>query len=134
MIEVCEEKGDIQRAQFWRDVLEAIEVLTVGGMSDEEDGVEGNESVRLVKDVDYRHPDFRKLFRKVDDVRTKNTSIFKNVGRKRMRRVYVPEMTSRPPPPNMPPSYYRQEYLDSMKQGKVPEVELQKDLGPAIPR
>lgn len=126
MVEVCEEKGDAQGAQFWRDVLEAIVVLTVGGMSDEEDGTDGNERVRLVKDMDYRHPDFGELFKHVDNVRIKNTSIFRNVGRKRIRRVYVSEMTSRPPPPNIPSSYYRPEYLDSMTQGEVPKVKLRK--------
>lgn len=134
MIEVCDEKGNVQGTQFWRDVLEAIDILTAGGMSDEEDGADGNESVKLVKDMDYRHPDFRKLFKEVDNVRTKNPSIFRNAGRKRMRRVYVSETTSRPPPPNVPSSYYRQEYLDSMKQGKVPKVKLREDSGLMIPR
>ncbi|KAE9384184.1 hypothetical protein BT96DRAFT_801948, partial [Gymnopus androsaceus JB14] len=124
MIEVHEKKGDMQGFQFWREVLESIDILTIGGMSDDEEGTEENETVRLVKDLDFRHPDFRNLFRKVDNVRTRNPSIFRNSGRKRMRRVYVPEMTSHQPPPNMPSSYYRQEYLDSMKQGKVPSVKL----------
>ncbi|KAJ3781481.1 hypothetical protein GGU11DRAFT_749141 [Lentinula aff. detonsa] len=134
MIEVHEKKGDVQGLQFWREVLEAVDILTIGGMSDEEEVTEENERVRLVKDLDFRHPDFHELFRRVDNVRTRNPSIFRNIGRKRMRRVYVPEMTSRQPPPNMPSSYYRQEYLDSMNQGEVPNVKFQKDLDFTIPR
>lgn len=134
MIQVCEETGEIQRAQFWREVLECVEILTVDGMSDEEDGTEGDESVRLVKDLDYRHPDFRKLFKKVDNVRTKNSSIFKNTGRKRIRRVYVSEMTSRPPPTNIPSSFCCQEYLDYMRQQLVPNVKLHEDSGLTVPQ
>lgn len=134
MIQVCEEKGEIQRAQFWREVLESVEILTVDGMSDEEDGTEGDESVRLVKVLDYRHPDFRKLFKKVDDVRMKDSSIFRNTGRKRLRRVYVSEITSRPPPTNIPSSYCCQEYLDYIGQQSAPNVKLHENSGFTIPR
>lgn len=134
MIEACEQKGDDQGLKFWRDVLSAVDILTVDGMSDEEDGIDGDEQVRYVKDLDFRHPDFRTLLKKVDKTRTTETTIFTRIGRKSLRRVYVSQTTSRSPPSGLPSSFYRPEYLELIMKGKVPMVELLKNSSLSIPR
>jgi hypothetical protein len=134
MIEACEQKGDKQGLKFWRDILVALDILTIDGMSDEEDGIDMDEQVRYVKDLDFRHPDFRTLFKKVDKTRTTETTIFTKTGRKSLRRVYVPQTTSRSPPSELPSSFYRPKYLELMMKGKVPNVEMLKNPTLSIPR
>lgn len=134
MIEICEKKGDIKGLKFWYDVLEALDVLGVGCMSNEEEGNEGDEQVRHVKDLDFRHPDFRALFKKVDSTRSRETSIFNKKGRRRIRRVYVSEIVSRQPPSGLPSSYYQPAYLELMEQGDVAKVKVHHASHLLIPR
>ncbi|KAJ3715433.1 hypothetical protein C8R42DRAFT_645832 [Lentinula raphanica] len=64
--QACQEKGDIEGKESWGFLLYAVGSLQVDGMSDEEDGEEDGNPVRLVLDVAFRRKEFRPLFRFID--------------------------------------------------------------------
>ncbi|KAL1697921.1 hypothetical protein EV121DRAFT_274774, partial [Schizophyllum commune] len=95
----------------WEEAVIAMELLDVDGMSDEEDGRDGDEAVRLVYDVAFRSPRLRRFLLALDEAREAETAIFTTVGRRRRRRVYVEEMYDREPPTGLPSVFYRDGYL-----------------------
>ncbi|KAJ3970635.1 hypothetical protein EV361DRAFT_801685, partial [Lentinula raphanica] len=129
MAETSQDRGDAQRATFWSDVILSLNLLTVDGMSDEEDSVDsGNQSIRIVKDLDFRHPDFRLLFQRVDQTRTAEPMIFGKAGRKRTGRRYSSQVIEHADPPCLPRSFYRPQYLDEHKGLKLMQGEYA-DIG-----
>ncbi|KAK7434700.1 hypothetical protein VKT23_020064 [Stygiomarasmius scandens] len=115
MMDFAHKQGDVKDLAFWASLLTCTEVLTVNGMSDEEDGIDAGEVIKLVSELDFRHPDFHPIFSLIDSTRESEDEIFTSVGRKRMRRIYTGVTNSdRIPPENLPPSYYRPEYLQHM--------------------
>ncbi|KAE9389269.1 hypothetical protein BT96DRAFT_835156, partial [Gymnopus androsaceus JB14] len=134
MIEICEKKGDIKGLKFWYDVLEALDVLGVGGMSDEEEGNKGDKQVRHMKDLDFHHPDFHALFKKVDSTRSRESSIFNKKGRRHIQRVYVLKIVSHQPLSGLPSSYYQPAYLELMEQGDIAKVKVHHASHLLIPR
>ncbi|ESK82370.1 hypothetical protein Moror_12199 [Moniliophthora roreri MCA 2997] len=63
-------------------VLCSVSQLTPDGMSDEEDGVEGGQSVKYVYDLDFHHPGFRFLFEKVNSIWRREPTVFIQTGQK----------------------------------------------------
>ncbi|KAE9385235.1 hypothetical protein BT96DRAFT_840966 [Gymnopus androsaceus JB14] len=123
MLDVSRTNDDQSGIEFWSFVLRAVTGLTSDGMSDEENGDgDGDETARRVLDIDFRHPDFRELFKKVDNVRKSHPRIFNQAGAKYKRRLHVDTMSQRQPPPHLPKSFYRPEYLSKISNGNVPEV------------
>ncbi|KAK7442547.1 hypothetical protein VKT23_016145 [Stygiomarasmius scandens] len=53
---------------------------------------------------------------------------------KRFRRVVSSEISQRPPPPNLPSTFYRPEYLDLVRKGLVPWVRIQESPAISIPK
>ncbi|KAJ3816388.1 hypothetical protein EV361DRAFT_955777 [Lentinula raphanica] len=64
--QACQEKGDTEGEDSWGFLLCAIGSLQVDGMSDEEDGEEDGNPVRLVLNAAFRRKEFRPLFRFID--------------------------------------------------------------------
>ncbi|THU92393.1 hypothetical protein K435DRAFT_862495 [Dendrothele bispora CBS 962.96] len=125
MVEAALEEGDEGKAKLWADVLQCMQVLTADGMSEEENGEEDGELVRYVYELDFRHPEFQSLFNFVDRMRESQKTVFNTTGRKRFRKVQrIDICPARKPPADLPPSYYKPEYLQLMRQGQVPSAKL----------
>ncbi|THV01611.1 hypothetical protein K435DRAFT_654928, partial [Dendrothele bispora CBS 962.96] len=130
MTEHLRESGNEQTLRFWTNMLLALDLLTTDGMSDEETFEEGGEVVKVVKDPQFRHPDFRALLAYVDATPRKMKMLFNQSGRKPLRRVVSDLITERIPPAKLPSTFYRPEYLALMMKGLVPWVPL--DEGTAL--
>ncbi|KAK7459474.1 hypothetical protein VKT23_009457 [Stygiomarasmius scandens] len=126
-----EKAGDDKELGFWTATLTVINNLQADGMSDEETGYEGEEQIKVVKKLPFRHPDLASLLQHVDSTPKMMKKLFDQGGRKRVRRVFSNETSQRSPPPNLPSTFYRQEYLALMRKGLVPWVSIQES--PAIP-
>ncbi|KAJ3759303.1 hypothetical protein EV360DRAFT_82246 [Lentinula raphanica] len=97
----CRQKGDLEGYECWSFILNAVTTFQTDGMSDEEDGEEDGEKVKLVLDVGFRRSEFRSLFRSVD-----NRDIAKGQGGRRLRRrVEVLKPVERLAPRNIPPFF-----------------------------
>ncbi|THU96440.1 hypothetical protein K435DRAFT_620104, partial [Dendrothele bispora CBS 962.96] len=114
--------GDEEGLRFWAAALTTIDRLTIDGMSEDETVELDGEKVMVVKDLAFRHPNFNRLFEHIDATRPGMKSLFNQGGRKRIRRVLSKQLMERKPPPGLPSSFYRPEYLNSMKGGLVPWV------------
>ncbi|KIK53115.1 hypothetical protein GYMLUDRAFT_63880 [Collybiopsis luxurians FD-317 M1] len=66
MLQLARSSNDQKGIEVWSYILLCLAELTQDGLSDEEDDLEGNEQIRLVADLDFRHPDLHLLFQKVD--------------------------------------------------------------------
>ncbi|KAK7438098.1 hypothetical protein VKT23_018264 [Stygiomarasmius scandens] len=119
---------------FWTATLDAVNLLQADGMSDEETVHEGEEQVKVVKRVAFRHPDFTSLFCHVDSTPKGMKSLFDQRGRKPLRRVLSSESSQRLPPPDLPSTFYQPEYLDLMNKGLVPWVAVQENSTIPIPK
>ncbi|THU95290.1 hypothetical protein K435DRAFT_798227 [Dendrothele bispora CBS 962.96] len=125
MIAICRDKNDMDGLLFWQEVLQCTDTLTIHGMSEEEDGNESGEPVKVVLDPPFRHADFRPLFRFVDDLPQIERKVFNNTGRKCTRRIEGgASTTGRTPIQNLPRAYYCPEYLEDARLGWVPEVSV----------
>ncbi|KAL0563705.1 hypothetical protein V5O48_018359 [Marasmius crinis-equi] len=124
MLQASLERDDSEEVKRWAFAVRAIDQLTTDGMSDEEDGRHEGEPVKLVHGVDYRHPDFVPFFHDMDNVRSVETAIFDQGGKKRIPRTPSGRMDARTPPPGIPPQLIRPEYLEAMRRGDLPMVEL----------
>ncbi|KAK7448413.1 hypothetical protein VKT23_013677 [Stygiomarasmius scandens] len=125
--------GNDEALSFWTAALSVVNLLQADGMSDEETAYEGEEQVKVVKQPAFRHPGLASLFRHVDSAPKEMKSLFDQGGRKRLRRVFSSEISQRRPPPNLPITFYRSEYLDLMRKGLVPWVEVQENATISIP-
>ncbi|KAJ3718814.1 hypothetical protein C8R42DRAFT_643874 [Lentinula raphanica] len=113
--QTCEEKGDSEGEESWGFLLFALATLQEDGMSDEEDGEEDGNPVRLVLDVPFRRREFRPLFRFID---SNTAGIEKGQGgRKFKKRVEIAKEVSRPhrtinkiPSAFLSPDYQNQGY------------------------
>ncbi|THU94036.1 hypothetical protein K435DRAFT_669156, partial [Dendrothele bispora CBS 962.96] len=123
MMEKNEARNDEKELLFWAGMLVATEKLGKEGMSSEDEGFSGQEKVKLVKDLDFRHPEFRVLFEFLDKLRPSNP-FFNQAGRKAIPRVLCDTISKREPPSNLPPAFYRPEYLEKMNKGQVQKVAL----------
>ncbi|KAK7434692.1 hypothetical protein VKT23_020056 [Stygiomarasmius scandens] len=126
--------GKVQDVDFWTATLTAVNLLQDDGMSDEEAVYEDEEQVKVVKRVAFRHDDFTSLFRHVDATPREMKSLFNQGGRKPFRRVFSSESSQRSPPPNLPSTFFRPEYLDLMKKGLVSWVAVQGNSTLPIPK
>ncbi|KAJ3816678.1 hypothetical protein F5880DRAFT_1463801, partial [Lentinula raphanica] len=94
----CQQKGDVEGYECWAFILNAVTTLQADGMSDEEDDEKDGEKVKLVLDVGFRRPEFRLLFRYVD-----NRDVAKGQGGRRLRRrVEVSNLVDRATPGYIP--------------------------------
>lgn len=133
MIQHSRHIGDESALTFWMAALRSLQHLQTDGMSDEETEDRGDEKVRLVKDLHFRNSGFTDLWQYVDDLPTSMKSLFAQSGVKRLRRVFSHELTNRLPPKNLPRTFYRPEYLELMKSGKVPYTPTGGDIPIPIP-
>ncbi|KAK7434491.1 hypothetical protein VKT23_016641 [Stygiomarasmius scandens] len=124
----------VEDLDFWTAALTAVNLLQADGMSDEETVYEGEEQVKVIKRMAFRHPDFTSLFCHVDSTPREMKSLFDQRGRKPLRRVFSSETSQRLPPPNLPSTFYQPEYLDLMNKGLIPWVAVQEDLNIPIPK
>ncbi|KAK7029490.1 hypothetical protein VNI00_014523 [Paramarasmius palmivorus] len=124
MLAFSREDDNEEDQDLWAFVLRAVAGLRPDGMSDEEEGIDGEETISYVHNIDFRHPDFRLLFDEVDRTRLIEKDAFVQAGRKRRRRVATSHVLHRPPPPGLAPSYYNPTYLEAMRRGDKDMVEL----------
>jgi hypothetical protein len=128
----CREDGEHDEQIFWGFISRSVDEMTAAGMSDEEDGWDGEERVKLVHGIDFRRLEFRQLFEEVDETPSKQPLVFIQSGRRRMRRKESGKVIKRQPPPGVAPGSYRPEYLDAMHRGEVPIVQLgRRDYSPS---
>ncbi|KAI5896178.1 uncharacterized protein SCHCODRAFT_02492533 [Schizophyllum commune H4-8] len=99
------------QTMWWAEACAALHLLTEDGMSDEEDGYDGDEQVRVVQDIRYRSLRLRNFLATVDEARIAEKLIFPMIGRSRRRRVYVSSMVDREPPRGLPLAFYKGEFL-----------------------
>lgn len=133
MIQHSRRIGDEAALAFWTATLRSLQFLRTDGMSDEETEDQGEEKVRLVKDLHFRDPAFTDLWQYVDNVPITMKSLFTQRGPKRLCRVFTDELTNRSPPKNLPRTFYRPEYLELMKSGRVPYTPTGDDVPIPIP-
>ncbi|KAJ3978518.1 hypothetical protein F5890DRAFT_1422546, partial [Lentinula detonsa] len=109
---------DDEEYQCWSEILYSLDKLGVDGMSDNEEvlDIHGQQGV-VTYEPDFRHHQFSILFERVDAFPEIATQLFSQVGRKRLPRTHGTEQVKRCPPRNLPPSYYKHEYLERMKKG-----------------
>ncbi|KAK7448102.1 hypothetical protein VKT23_013860 [Stygiomarasmius scandens] len=119
--------GKEQDLRFWTDMLLALDLLTIDGMSDEETDEQDEQTVKVVKDLQFRHSDFRPLLAYVDTAPRRMKKLFVQSGRKPFRRVFSDLISEQTPPPNLPSAFYRPQYLELMKEGLVPWVPIDED-------
>jgi hypothetical protein len=121
--------GREQGVTFWSYVTDTLNHLGVHGMSDEEDaklnvslgeeGVMVQQHVRLVLDLDWRHPSFRKLFELIDKTKGIEDLIFSQVGNARLPRHRVAKVSNRSPPKNLPRGFFRDNFFDGKEDWEV---------------
>ncbi|KAJ3969803.1 hypothetical protein EV361DRAFT_827982, partial [Lentinula raphanica] len=89
MISVCEASGDKEGLHFWTYILQALDHLSILGMSDEETGFDedSGEPLKYVYTLPSRHPDFRPLFQYVDNIPDICPNFFSQTGPKRWKRI-----------------------------------------------
>ncbi|KAJ3769390.1 hypothetical protein FB446DRAFT_220815 [Lentinula raphanica] len=123
MITVMENLGNEEEYICWSEILYSLDQLGVAGTSDSEDilDTQGQQGV-IVYEPNFRHAWFRTLFHELDKLPETAHRLFSNVGRKRLPRICGNERVERPPPANLPSSYFQPEYLDKMKKGLTPTV------------
>ncbi|KAL1749739.1 hypothetical protein FB107DRAFT_225010 [Schizophyllum commune] len=109
---------------FWRDAYVAVQLLGVDGMSDEEDGYDGDEEIRLVHDITFRHPRLRRFLTTVDGARLLETVVTPTNGRRRRRRVYIGDLRDRDPPAGLPSVFYRDGYLARKTPSEVHRLQV----------
>ncbi|KAJ3967968.1 hypothetical protein EV361DRAFT_806409, partial [Lentinula raphanica] len=116
MLSVCRAQQDAEGVSFWSDMLLCIDDLGIQGTSEEENDDNAAPRVRFVKDIDFRHPQFQDLFAFVDGTRDREKLVFTKPGRYRLPRHYTENRSVRVPPPELPSSYFRPEYLSRLEQ------------------
>ncbi|KAJ3831095.1 hypothetical protein F5878DRAFT_510803, partial [Lentinula raphanica] len=95
----CRDKGDVEGEHIWRFILYAVTSLQVDGMSDEEDGEESGQAVKLVLEVGFRREEFRTLFRSIDIRPGVSRS---QGGRRFKKRIEISKKAERQPPRGIP--------------------------------
>ncbi|KAF5359901.1 hypothetical protein D9758_013991 [Tetrapyrgos nigripes] len=84
----------LQHAQveFWTSVSSTVQMLTIDGMSDEETEQQDGQTVKVIKDPEFRHPALREIFQHVDGARKKEQALFIQSGGKPLRRVFTDQL------------------------------------------
>ncbi|KAG7090363.1 hypothetical protein E1B28_009483 [Marasmius oreades] len=115
------QKEEQEGVEFWSFVLHSVRELDLAGISDDEDSEIEGQKVKLVHQLDFRHPDFRPLFEMVDHTTPEKLS---RRGRQRPRGVLSPLVTEREPPSGIAPERFKPEYLAAMRAGQKPQIRL----------
>ncbi|KAH7877307.1 uncharacterized protein C8R40DRAFT_995220, partial [Lentinula edodes] len=89
MLANCKSSGNEDGVFFWSYILRSLDSLASTDMSDEETvcDKEDHSHFRIVMDPVSRHPAFRILFRYVDDAPSLYPDLFKQCGKKPLKRV-----------------------------------------------
>ncbi|KAL0569286.1 hypothetical protein V5O48_012688 [Marasmius crinis-equi] len=106
MTKKSRERGDEEALAAWHYIGRATHEMGPAGMSDEEDGEEGGEIVKLVHGVEFRHPLYRDVFEMSDQTRYLEPEVFKKKGRRRPRGVLSSRVTDHNPPDGLAPERY----------------------------
>ncbi|KAH7873337.1 uncharacterized protein C8R40DRAFT_1008990, partial [Lentinula edodes] len=116
MSDIARRTDDNEEYNCWSDILYSLDVLGVAGTSDTEEVFDTQGQQGIIKyEPGFRHPQFNVLFDTVDKVPQVATHLFRQIGRKRLPRIRGIVPVTRNPPENLPSSYYRIEYLETMK-------------------
>ncbi|KAJ3885409.1 hypothetical protein F5879DRAFT_996276 [Lentinula edodes] len=132
MIDFAREHNNQQLENFWTYVLVVVKTFGERGMSDEEDGVEDvlidgvptQQDIKKVKKLWFRHETFEALFQQVDETPKVETRIFTQQGPVSMKRVRSNIIDNRKPPPGYPKGIFRPEYLDSLLEYELENLEF----------
>lgn len=127
MCAVCRERLEEDALMFWQFVLRCLAILGDGGMSDEEDGDENGERIKLIRALMWRNPYFRELFALLDSAPDMERQLWSQSGRHRLRRVVTdrPPLHSRPIPKDLPRSFFSPAFLDSLHfEHQIEELQL----------
>ncbi|KAL0063782.1 hypothetical protein AAF712_009339 [Marasmius tenuissimus] len=119
MLNKSRAERDEDAVDFWAYVLRALSTLTPDGMSDEEDGFDSTSGrpIKIVSTLEFRHPDFCKLFGWVDNVRFTRKDTFVQAGSPRLERVPASSaVVTREPPPHLPLSFLTPQYRSEMRE------------------
>ncbi|KAJ8081332.1 hypothetical protein PM082_007167 [Marasmius tenuissimus] len=133
MVQVSQEREDNDALEFWSWVLQATHRLGKDGMSDEEteeseitqpNGRQLKQRVREVMVLSWRHPHFRDLYTRVDELTDFEKLVFSEQGRARLPQMRVAKVVTRAPPPRLYRSFYREGYLEELQDYEVAELKL----------
>ncbi|KAF9044495.1 hypothetical protein BDP27DRAFT_1244113, partial [Rhodocollybia butyracea] len=118
------EENDKDSLQFWEYSLRLTKHLGDGGMSEDEDSFEAvnidgrTEKVRVkvIKDLDFRHPSIAAHYEQVDATPQHGVEdlIFSARRRPRIERIRVSDITVRSPPEGLSALVYRPGYLENL--------------------
>ena len=136
MIQVSRERKDTEAQDFWQYVLQILQKLKHGGMSDEEDAtqvvtrgeVTGTEPIKRVLDLEFRNPYFRGLFEAVDKTKASENMVFNRGGKQAMKRIRVDTVSVRQPPKGLPRNFLSDKFLQTLLPHEEAALRLKKDF------
>lgn len=107
MIDYSRGQLDHESVAYWSHVIQALDYLTLAGMSDDEETVdrEGNKGVMVFSPA-FRAQLYDELFDAVDQTPSRERHIFSH-GRSGLPRTRSNQTINRPPPDNIPDIYLR---------------------------
>ncbi|KAJ3866968.1 hypothetical protein EV359DRAFT_35495 [Lentinula novae-zelandiae] len=132
MRETCQERGDQAGVVLWSHALNLTEVIGDAGQSDEEDatinveieGVTMKQNVKNVSRLYWREPGIKECYKIVDSAPGVEAAIFHRAGTPRMQRIRTYKLSHRAPPPSLPRSVFREEFLSTLMPYEVAELKL----------
>ena len=133
MLQVSVQRNDPDAVAVWKYVWSLIDKLGHNGMSDEEDdemvlqqpdGTMRLTHVRKILKLIWRHPYFSELFKFLDKLPGVEDLVFRLCGKQRIERVRVEQESDREPPPNLPKSFYRPNYLEQIPSYRIRDYKL----------
>lgn len=132
MRETCRKRGDQAGVAFWSHALNLTEVIGDAGQSDEEDatisveieGVTMNQNVKNVSRLYWREPGIEECYKIVDSAPGVEAAIFHRAGAPRMQRIRTDKLSHRAPPPGLPRSVFREEFLSALMPYELAELKL----------
>ena len=133
MVLVSRQRGDADAVAMWEYVWKIVDKLGHGGMSDDEDDEDEIQQedghfrttpiLKTLRSM-WRHPYFLSLFQQLDKLPGVEAAIFRLNGKKRIVRQRVDKVSGRPPPPNLPRSFFDNEFLHGYPAYRLHELKI----------
>ncbi|KAJ3744513.1 hypothetical protein F5050DRAFT_1561488 [Lentinula boryana] len=132
MVKICRERGDQEGVVFWSHALNVTEIIGDAGQSEEEDasidveieGVMMKQNVKKVSRLYWREPGIETMYISVDSAPGVEEGLFQRAGAPRIQRIRTDKIDHRLPPPNLPRSVFREEYLTALMPYELDELKL----------
>lgn len=107
MVDYCRSQSDHESVTYWSHIIQALDHLTLAGMSDDEETVdaEGKKGIMVFSPA-FRAQFYDELFDTVDQTPSREHHIFSH-GRSGLPRTRSNQTVNRPPPDNIPAIYLR---------------------------